>query len=152
MTGSYHNMDFNNQSQKDAKAWIKFITPKLLSTFKLNTEVIILGLGTGEHVELFQKEFPEFQITVVDPRRENFINFQSKFQQNIKYISTLEGVRILKKSMIHSTLPVPILEFRPAWYPEKIFFQWAHRTLMGFDEWNDWTETRALFILESLVL
>lgn len=143
-------MDFKKQTFKEAQAWIRYITPMIKFHSYPEMEVVIIGLGTGEHIDFFNKEFPECSITLIDPRKQTYLQFYSRFQRNIRYISTLEGVQLLKQELINSLHPIPILEYRPAWYPEKIFFQWTHSELMGFMDWNHWKESRSHFILESL--
>lgn len=137
-----------NSDTKLISSWLRYTETAVVSAKK----VVVVGFGSGEHVRTLQNAYPHLEILVVDPRRELFDSHQSGVSSTIQYISSLEGVKNLKYILAESNFLIPILEYRPCWYPYKVFFDWATYELKASASPQEWKDTPAEFILESLFL
>jgi len=130
------------------KSWIRFVEPNIYNTDK----VVILGFGTGQHIIEFQERFPNIEVIVVDPRKIKMEEIVIQPFSSFQYVSTFEGVLKLQASLKYSSLPIPILDFRPCWNPYKAFFVWTEAILKGAVDLQEWHNSPSEFIMESLFI
>lgn len=138
------------REKKEALNWLRYLEMEMDSELKNSSHAIVLGLGKGLHILELQNKYPDLQLTIVEPRRKWINEFHPTSPHPLQYISQKEGLIKLKKRLEHSAQAIPILLYRPCWENEDPFFPWAHRALLGYEEWPQWQETRSHFILESL--
>jgi hypothetical protein len=112
--------------------------------------LIILGLGDGAHILELLTQFPNLELTIIDPRKELLETFVPPIGSTIRYIHSLEGVQALAQSLSRAELPIPVVSFSQCWYPHKIFFDWAHHQLIDPEAPTRWNKSDSAFILRSL--
>jgi hypothetical protein len=131
---------------KIINSWFRYIEPNI----KNSAKVVVLGFGDGDHIVEFCNRFPQIELIVVDPRKEKIVNSLHHDICSFQYMSTLEGVSNLQTILMEAKFPIPIIEYRPCWYPYKQFFNWAELTLKSINDLSKWNNTPAEFIMESL--
>jgi hypothetical protein len=113
-------------------------------------ELVVLGYGQARHIEQLQKLLPNLPLTVVDPRIKPTDIQSLSGCQTLQYVTSLEGVEVLRIQLEQTSIPTPILCYRPCWYPYKIFFDWAYDTLIDRASLDSRKKSQASFIIESL--
>ncbi len=136
----------NRNTDREIVLWLRFIEPKLVDA----SEAIVLGMGNGAHINSLSERYPNLAITVVDASLNGVTHLDPKGGLPIQYVNSIEGVETLQQAVRHRSKPLPILCFRPSWFPHKIFFQWVYHSLVEFEAPQQWKNSPSEFILESL--
>lgn len=136
----------HSTATKEVMGWLELTKPQLQGV----SHAIILGLGNGEHICQLAELYSQLSLTVVDPRINGESGLMTTPGRPLQYVITMTGVETLQIVVRLSPEPIPILCYQPCWYPEKVFFQWAHQFLLELQAPKDWRGTPSEFILESL--
>lgn len=127
-------------------SWLELFSSPLSNA----SECVILGLGKGEYLEALVRKFPDVKINIVDPRiTSDFRPSPSSFAP-ITYITSIDAVKLLAHRLQSEHRLIPVLPWKPGWYPETIFFKWAQYILINGNGLDFWKDSESLFILESL--
>lgn len=132
--------------KKEVRAWVDFIAPAIDD----HNDLVVLGLGQGLHINFLLQSYLNLTITVVEPREELIHGFSTIALGSIRYVRSLDGVKRLHDALSVSEKPIPVLPYRPSWYPNKIFFEWAYSYLLDKNCFANWRNSPSEFILESL--
>lgn len=130
------------------KSWLRFIEPVLHRNQV--TTLVVLGYGSGEPIFELQKKYPDIDLIVVDPRKENFKHNYMQACGPLQYVSNKQGVWRLQKVLQQSSSLIPMVEFRPSWDPHVDFFIWSEAVLKETTEVINWSHQPSHFILQSL--
>lgn len=99
--------------EKEALAWVA------RQEIQKMTDVLILGLGAGYHVEQLLRQAPHLSISVVDFRPECFRFFEEEFpysSNKVKCFYLRDGAHLDQRifNFVSDIQPL-VLPFRPAW-------------------------------------
>lgn len=114
------------------------------------SEVIVIGIGNAQDIDLLLETYPNLQLTIVTENREDIKEGLPTLFSRVRYVSTDKGLHWLKKYLASHYSPIPVLCFHESSNNSSNDNRSLQRFLLGIDDMSAWANTPAHFVLGSL--